>query len=140
MIIPGFLKLSYPQVGLAIFLDYVIKQSIYGEVQEFCKIFINVFNMIKSGKIVKFIRISNCCCCSVAKSCPSLWDFIHYSLPGFSIHGISQTRILEWVAIPYSRESSPPQGSNPGLLYYRQILYDLSQQESPGFMFQQRHL
>ena len=29
-----------------------------------------------------------------------------YSLPGFSVHGISQARILVWVAISYSRESS----------------------------------
>ena len=28
------------------------------------------------------------------------------SLPGSSVHGISQTRILEWVVIPFSRESS----------------------------------
>ena len=30
------------------------------------------------------------------------------SLPGSSVHGISQARILEWVAIPYSRGSSQP--------------------------------
>ena len=28
--------------------------------------------------------------------------------PGFSVHGISQARILQWVAIPFSRESSEP--------------------------------
>ena len=28
--------------------------------------------------------------------------------PGFSVHGILQTRILEWVAMPSSRGSSPP--------------------------------
>ena len=31
-----------------------------------------------------------------------------FSLPGFSVHGISQVRILEWVAISFSRESSHP--------------------------------
>ena len=31
-----------------------------------------------------------------------------HSLPGSSVHGILQTRILEWVAIPFSRGSSPP--------------------------------
>jgi len=30
------------------------------------------------------------------------------SLPGSSVHGISQTRILEWVAISYARASSCP--------------------------------
>jgi len=31
-----------------------------------------------------------------------------WSLPGFSVHGILQARILEWVAISFSRESSRP--------------------------------
>jgi len=44
-------------------------------------------------------------------------------LSGSSVHGIFQARILEWVTIPFSRGSSQPQGSNPGLLYCRQILY-----------------
>ena len=45
--------------------------------------------------------------------------------------GILQARILEWVAMPSSRGSSQPRGSNPGLLHCRQILYCLSHQESP---------
>ena len=36
-------------------------------------------------------------------------------LPGFSVHGIFQARVLEWVAISFSRGSSLTQGSNPGL-------------------------
>ena len=35
----------------------------------------------------------------VAQSCPTLCDPMDYSLPGSSIHGIFQARILEWVAI-----------------------------------------
>ena len=42
----------------------------------------------------------------VAQSCPTLCDPMDCSPPGSSIHGILQTRILEWVAIPFSRESS----------------------------------
>ena len=38
--------------------------------------------------------------CSVAKSCPMLWDPVDCSLPGFSVHGILQARIQEWVAFP----------------------------------------
>ena len=45
-------------------------------------------------------------CCSVAQSCLTLCDTMDCSLPGFSLHGISQARILEWVAISFSRESS----------------------------------
>ena len=42
------------------------------------------------------------------QSCPTLWDPIGCSLPGSSVHGILQARILEWVAIPLSRGSSQP--------------------------------
>ena len=35
-----------------------------------------------------------------------LHDPMHWSLPGSSVHGIFQARILEWVAISYSRGSS----------------------------------
>ena len=46
--------------------------------------------------------------CSVAQSCPILCDRIDYSPPDFSVHGIILARILEWVAISSSRESSRP--------------------------------
>ena len=36
------------------------------------------------------------------------WQPMNCSLPGSSVHGILQARILEWVAIPFSRGSSPP--------------------------------
>ena len=41
--------------------------------------------------------------CLVTKLCPSLCDPMYYSLPGSSVHEISQERILEWVAISFSR-------------------------------------
>ena len=44
----------------------------------------------------------------VAQSCLTLWDPANCSLPGSSVHGILQARILEWVAIPFSRGSSQP--------------------------------
>ena len=43
---------------------------------------------------------------SHAQSCPILCDPIECSLPGSSVHGILQARILEWVATPSSRGSS----------------------------------
>ena len=46
-----------------------------------------------------------CCCCSVTKSHLTLCDPMNYSPPGSSVHGISQARILERVAISFSRES-----------------------------------
>ena len=50
---------------------------------------------------------------------------------GFSVHGILQARILEWVAIPFSRGIFQTQGLNPGLPHCRQILYQLSHKGSP---------
>ena len=46
-----------------------------------------------------------CCCCLAAQLCPTLCDPMGCSPPGSSVHGISQARILEWVAIPFSRGS-----------------------------------
>ena len=44
----------------------------------------------------------------VAQSCPTLCDAIDCSLPGSSVHVISQARVLEWVAISFSRGSFQP--------------------------------
>ena len=44
----------------------------------------------------------------VAQSCPTLCDPTDCSPPDSSVHWISQARILEWVAIPFSRGSSQP--------------------------------
>ena len=45
-----------------------------------------------------------------AQLCPALCDPMDCSLPGFSVHGIFQTRILEWIAIP-----SPGDLPDPGI-------------------------
>ena len=44
----------------------------------------------------------------VAQLCLTLCDPMDCSLPGSSIHGIFQARILEWIAISFSRGSSQP--------------------------------
>ena len=44
----------------------------------------------------------------VTQSCPALCDPMDSSPPGSSVHGISQARILEWVAIFFFRGSSQP--------------------------------
>ena len=53
----------------------------------------------------------------VAQSCPTLCDPMDCNLPGSSVHGISQVRILEWVVIPFSKGSSPPRDQTwvPGI-------------------------
>ena len=49
-----------------------------------------------------------CVLCLAAQSCPTLCDPMDCSLPGSSVPGILQARILEWVAMPCSTGSSQP--------------------------------
>ena len=44
----------------------------------------------------------------VAQSCPTLCDPVDCNLLGFSVHGLLQARILEWIGISFSRGSSRP--------------------------------
>ena len=48
------------------------------------------------------------CTCVHTQSCPTLCDPMDYSVPGSSVYGIFQARILEWVAISFCRRSSWP--------------------------------
>ena len=69
----------------------------------------------------------------VAQSYLTLCNPMDYSPPVSSIQEILQARILEWVAIPFSRGSSPPRDQIPGipakdLLHCRQIIYHPSYQ------------
>ena len=65
-----------------------------------------------------------------SKFCSGYWlnritlcDSMDSSLPGSSVHGISQGKILEWVDISYSRDLPDP-GTEPGVsCLNRQILY-----------------
>ena len=51
---------------------------------------------------------SVCVLCLVTQSCLTPCDPVDCSPPGSSVHGILQARILQWVAMPSSRESSQP--------------------------------
>ena len=65
---------------------------------------------------------------TVAQLCPTICETMDYT-----VHGILQARILEWVAFPFSRASSQPR-VNPGLPHCRQILYQLSHKGSPRIL------
>ena len=60
---------------------------------------------------------------SVTKSCPTLFDLMDCSVPGSSDHGISQTKILWWVAIFSSKGSSQPRDWTCVSCIGRWILY-----------------
>ena len=66
----------------------------------------------------------------VSQLCPTLCDPIDYT-----VHGILQARILEWVAFPFLLQRIfPTQGSHPGLLNCRRILYQLNHKGSPTIL------
>ena len=77
---------------------------------------------------------SFCSVALVAQLCPTLSTPMDYSMPGSSVHGILQAKLLEWVLLP-----SPgifwTQGLNLGLPHCRQILYHLSHQGRKHFWF-----
>ena len=54
------------------------------------------------------VTVSVCRTVLVAQSCLTLCDPIDCSLPSFSVHGIPQARMLECIAIPFSREHPNP--------------------------------
>ena len=54
------------------------------------------------------ILLGACVPAKSLQSCPILCDPMNCSLPGSSVHGILQVRLLEWVAMPSSRGSSWP--------------------------------
>ena len=62
------------------------------------------------------------CCCLVVKACPTLCNPM--DCEGFTVHGTFQARILQWVAISFSRGIFVTQGSSLHLLLGRQILYN----------------
>ena len=65
----------------------------------------------------------------ISQSCLTLCDSMYCSLPGSSVHGILQARILEWVAISFFSEIFSTQRSNPHLLCHlhcMQFLYHLN--------------
>ena len=68
----------------------------------------------------------------VAQSCLTLCDPMDCSLPGFSVHGIFQARVLGWVVISFSRGSSQPRNQTWVSCIVDGCFYPLSHQGSPS--------
>ena len=73
-------------------------------------------------------------CCLVTKSCSGLCNPMDCNLPGSSVHGIFQARILEWVAISFSRGSSQPRDQTHVSYKNRQSLYHWATREVPWYL------
>ena len=74
-----------------------------------------------------YLKAKNCCL--VAKSWRTLLQLC--GPPGSSVHGISNGRILEWVAIPFSRGSSRPKDGTQVSCVGKWILYHWVTREAP---------
>ena len=66
--------------------------------------------------------------CVSCSSSPTLCDPVNCSPPGSFVHGILQAKMLEWVAISFSKRSSQPRDQTLDLPRSRQILYHQSHQ------------
>ena len=74
--------------------------------------------------LMKFPFKSMCVCVHVCpQPCPTLCEPLICSPPGFFVHGILQARILEWVAIPFSKGSSRPRDRTCVSWIGRQVPY-----------------
>ena len=67
-------------------------------------------------------EVNICCYFLVTKSCLTFCNPMDCSPPGYPVHGIILARILEWVAISFSRGSSRPRDRTSGLQHCRQTL------------------
>ena len=106
--------------GLEISMDYIDVAKSWTQLNGFHFYFLSwcvcvcvcvcvrAHNKIKiQGSFVHLDKEVNICCCFlVAKSCLTFCDPMDCSLPGSSVHGIILARILEWLAISFSRGSS----------------------------------
>ena len=78
--------------------------------------FIRLFPVLLVGISKLFPLRAMCVCAKSLESCPTLCDPMDHSLPGSSVCGILQARILEWVAISSSRGSSQPRDQTASLV------------------------
>ena len=76
------------------------------------RIFLNMSIILEAHNVSLSHYVTTKLACVHAQSCPTLCNPIDCSLPGSSVHGIFQARMLEWVAISFSRGSSQPRGQN----------------------------
>ena len=97
---------NWPDGNLILFCDYLVYSTPFSSVHTdslFCFTLKKKKKLFTSSSIILPYFM-----CSVAVSCPTLYDPMECSPPGSSIHRISQARWLEWVAISSSRVSSWP--------------------------------
>ena len=107
-----------------VFYRRLLYQSVKG-------IFHQVLGQLQEALPTYCIPSHGCAC--VLPSCPTLYNPMDCSPPGCSVHGDFPDKNTG-VGCHVLLEIFPTQGSNPGLVHSRQILYPLSHQGSPGIL------
>ena len=101
----------------------VIREIINTCIVFFC-LFLSLILIPSLWEYIIVVCVCVCVCeCVCAQSCLTLCNPMDYSLPGSSVHGILQARMLEWVAISFVRVSSQPSNWTLVSCVGRQILY-----------------
>ena len=109
----------HPDVITSALISYQNQEV--GQIWGVCIAWWNLSMQPRSATLYSWLRcVSECCVLSRVRL-----SVTHelYSSPGSSVHGIIQTRILEGVAISFSRESSQPRDQTCVSCIGRQILY-----------------
>ena len=108
---PLFSSFAYmPRCGIAVSNGYFIFSLLKNFQYPFCNVTYMILLLIikylpffpRANWLVTWVRAKS------LQLCPTLCNPMHCSLPGSSVHGILQARVLEWVAISFSRVSSRP--------------------------------
>ena len=87
----------------------------------FINLYVVVASVIYREHICVCIEYLRACC--VASVVSTLCNPMDYSPAGFSVHGILQARLLEWVAMPSSRRSSQPRDQTHVSCIGKHVLY-----------------
>ena len=74
-----------------------------------------------------YSTVGLCVQAKLLQSCPTLCNPMDCGLPGSSVRGILQARIIEWAAMPSSRGSSQPRDWTHVSCFGRQVLYHFGQ-------------
>ena len=90
--------------------------------------------------LVMDIRMSPACESEVTQLCQTLCDSMDCSLPGYSIYGIFQARVLEWVAISFPRGSYQPRDWTWVSWIAGRFFTDWATKEAPAYSYEQRML
>ena len=72
------------------------------------QVYKSISSKFQNCQVVIFSNLMYAAAAASLQSCPTLCSPMDGSPPGSSVHGIFQARVLEWVAIAFSRGSSQP--------------------------------